>query len=230
MRILSCCKFVFTNTGKSYGMTKGLNIYDFRVCEYSTDPQTDYDYPCSFSDIISSLVETASILSSTGRRGVVNLSLGGLGNRRLEFIYDEYFQDIVDSGGIIAVAAGNEGQNACDYVPAFSTLAITVGAYDVDDIQSSWSNFGSCVDVYGPGVDVTAAVASNNNNNYETWSGTSMASPAIAGLVANILMQCEAESVGGTCSMDTNQVKYPKKKIILQMRDTLIMVVCEIFE
>lgn len=82
---------------------------------------------------------------------------------------------------------GNENVDACDVSPAYSTNAITVGSYDRKRRKSSFSNWGSCVDIWAPGTSILSAVASGRDNKYEYKQGTSMASPYIAGMVANLL-------------------------------------------
>jgi len=82
-----------------------------------------------------------------------------------------------------AVAAGNEDQDACNVSPASAPSAITVAASDDTDTRAYFSNFGSCVDVFAPGVDITSAWYSSNSAT-NTISGTSMASPHVAGAAA----------------------------------------------
>src|SRR5690606_15589144 len=90
----------------------------------------------------------------------------------------------VNAGITFAVAAGNENQNACNVSPARTPLAITVAASDpTNDNKASFSNYGSCVDIWAPGVGIKAAWASSNTST-NTISGTSMASPHVAGAAA----------------------------------------------
>jgi Subtilase family len=81
------------------------------------------------------------------------------------------------------VAAGNENQNACLYQPASSQYALTVGSIDMDDSRSSFSNFGSCVQVFAPGRDITSSWWTSDTAT-NTISGTSMATPHVAGIAA----------------------------------------------
>jgi subtilisin family serine protease len=84
------------------------------------------------------------------------------------------------------VAAGNSGANACNYSPARAPSAITVGATTSTDARASYSNYGSCLDIFAPGSGITSAWK-NSNTATKTISGTSMASPHVAGVAALFL-------------------------------------------
>jgi subtilisin family serine protease len=81
----------------------------------------------------------------------------------------------------LAVAAGNNSADACNYSPASAASATTVGSTTSSDGRSSFSNYGSCVDIYAPGSSITSA---RLNGTSTTMSGTSMASPHVAGVGA----------------------------------------------
>jgi subtilisin family serine protease len=78
---------------------------------------------------------------------------------------------------------GNENANACLYQPASSQYALTVGSIDMDDSRSSFSNYGNCVQVFAPGRDITSSWWSSDTAT-NTISGTSMATPHVAGIAA----------------------------------------------
>lgn len=130
------------------------------------------------SDVIASL-DWIIANHPSGTPGVVNMSLGGPYNFALNVaVIRASF-----AGLVTTVAAGNEGDVACNYSPASSSGAITVGATDSTDWSPSWSNYGFCVDIFAPGV----AVDSLRNNGSSTpvrAEGTSVAAPHVAGIAA----------------------------------------------
>jgi subtilisin family serine protease/subtilisin-like proprotein convertase family protein len=107
---------------------------------------------------------------------VANLSLGGGASPTL----DAAIANLVASGVTTVVAAGNENQNACNVSPAREPTAITVGSSTQTDGRSSFSNFGTCVDIFGPGSSILST-SNGSNTATATLSGTSMASPHVAG-------------------------------------------------
>lgn len=113
---------------------------------------------------------------------VANMSLGGGMSRPL----NTAVAGAIRSGLIFAVAAGNDNRDACNYSPASVKDAITVGASTVDDTRAYFSNTGSCVDIFGPGLDILSTWIGSNSAT-KTISGTSMASPHVAGLIAYYL-------------------------------------------
>lgn len=114
-------------------------------------------------------------------KGVVsNMSLGGSKSTAV----NDASAALVASGVFLAVAAGNSGDDAAFYSPASESTVCTVGATTIDDKRISWSNYGTVVDVFAPGVDITSTWLDGTTN---TISGTSMASPHIAGLGAYLL-------------------------------------------
>ncbi|HEX8831459.1 MAG TPA: S8 family peptidase [Longimicrobium sp.] len=106
---------------------------------------------------------------------VANMSLGG----GYSSAQNTAVTNLVNSGVFLAVAAGNENQNACNVSPASAPAVTTVAASDRTDLRASFSNYGSCVDIYAPGVSITSTWLSGGTN---TISGTSMASPHVAGV------------------------------------------------
>jgi subtilisin family serine protease len=118
---------------------------------------------------------------------VANMSLGGGLSSSLNNACDA----LVAAGTFLAVAAGNDNANACSYSPASARLAYTVGStgrYEAGgpapyDVRSSFSNWGTCVDVFAPGARILGAGIATKSS-YTTLSGTSMASPHACGTAA----------------------------------------------
>jgi subtilisin family serine protease len=110
---------------------------------------------------------------------VANMSLGGGASSAL----DTAVNNLSNSGVAIAVAAGNSNANACNSSPARAANAITVGSTTTTDARSSFSNFGTCLDIFAPGSGILSAWATSNTAT-ATLSGTSMASPHVAGVAA----------------------------------------------
>jgi serine protease len=117
------------------------------------------------------------VTGNAARPAVANMSLGGGASSAV----DTAVANSIASGITYAVAAGNSGANACDYSPSRVGAALTVGATTSGDAVASYSNFGSCVDLFAPGSAITSTWSNGGTN---TISGTSMATPHVAGAAA----------------------------------------------
>jgi cerevisin len=164
-----------TTAGKKYGIAKNANVVAVKVLGSNGSG--------TLSDVIKG-IEWVVEQHKAGkkRKSVANMSLGGGKSRILEVAVDR----AVDAGVHFAVAAGNENADACYSSPAGAKKPITVGATDRRDTITWFSNTGKCVDILAPGLDITSAwIGSPYALN--TISGTSMASPHVAGAFAAVL-------------------------------------------
>lgn len=162
-----------TIAGTRFGVAKGATIVPVRVLD------------CAGSGTLSGVVAGLSWIGNdlpSGTPAVVNMSLGGAASPTL----DSAVQSLIDRGVTVVVAAGNSTADACTASPARVPGAITVAASARDDLFASYSNFGSCVDVIAPGTAITSAWYTGTTAN-ASISGTSMAAPHVAGLVAQQL-------------------------------------------
>ncbi|KAG4220271.1 hypothetical protein PC116_g31250 [Phytophthora cactorum] len=129
-------------------------------------------------------------------KGVVaNMSLGS----DFSFTVNFAAQALVEAGVFLAVAAGNSARDARDTSPASEPSVCTVGASDKTDAIAYFSNYGSVVDVFAPGVDVVSSFIGGKDVTH-TYSGTSMASPHVAGLGAYLLALEGQKSPTELCS------------------------------
>ncbi|KAK4172180.1 putative alkaline serine protease [Triangularia setosa] len=165
-----------TIAGKTYGVAKKAQVIGIKVFDDQPEPGAQT------SDIISALDYVVKEFKDHGKPSVVNLSLGG----GVSPAMDRAVASAVRSGVTVVVAAGNEGAQATTSSPAREPLAITVGASDVADKSAYFSNYGKIVDIFAPGVKILSTwIGSTEATN--TISGTSMASPHVAGAVAQII-------------------------------------------
>ncbi|MCF6776288.1 S8 family peptidase [Thiotrichales bacterium 19X7-9] len=157
-----------TISGSLYGVAKQSTVHGVRVLGCDGYGTTD--------DIVKGI---DWIIQENQHPAVANMSLGGGISQAL----DDAVNNGVANDITFVVAAGNDNQNACNYSPARETTAITVGATDEYDQRSVFSNYGKCVDIFAPGTDITSA-SNKDNTSSRVLSGTSMASPHVAGAVA----------------------------------------------
>jgi subtilisin family serine protease len=163
-----------TIAGKETGIAKKANIICVQVLS-STGSGT-------IAGVVQGINFVAEEAKKSGRKSVANMSLGGGKSDAV----NEAVTAAVASGVTFVVAAGNSDEDACEYSPASTPSAITVAASTNKDARADFSNWGSCVDVFAPGQDIYSSWA---DGTYKTISGTSMASPHVAGIAALYLSQ-----------------------------------------
>ncbi len=150
----------------TYGVAKGSLLRGVRVLN------------CSGSGTTSGVIAGINWVASNHiKPAVANMSLGG----GFSSAQNSAVNSLANAGVFIAVAAGNSNANACNYSPASAANATTVASSTSSDAKSSFSNYGSCVHLYAPGSSITSTWLNGGTN---TISGTSMASPHVAGVGA----------------------------------------------
>ncbi|QRK10790.1 S8 family serine peptidase [Archangium violaceum] len=155
--------------GSTWGVAKNVRLHAVRVL--------DCNGSGSWSGVIAGL---DWVTANHTKPAVANMSLGGGANQAV----DDAVRLSIAAGVTYAVAAGNDTADACTKSPARTGEALTVGATDSSDTRPSWSNYGSCVDIFAPGVGITSAYHTGGT---ASMDGTSMASPHVAGAAALFL-------------------------------------------
>lgn len=154
--------------GKSYGVAAGVTLHSVRVIG------------CDGRGTTTSVIQgLAWIADNVQHPAVANMSLSGASSPAIDLAVTK----LVEAGITVVVAAGNENQDACYSSPARVPAAITVGATSKTDQRASFSNYGSCVDIMAPGVDISSAQQTSDDASGKQ-SGTSMASSHVAGVAA----------------------------------------------
>lgn len=165
----------------TFGVCKDANLIAVKVL--------DCNGSGSFSGILKGLdwvykqhVNKQRTNSQKRVKSIINMSLGGGYSRMINNLVDSLISRNEDF--YIVVAAGNEDQDACSTSPASAESVLTVMASDKDDERAWFSNWGACTDIYAPGVDIMSSVP---NNKVATYSGTSMSSPLMVGVLNHYL-------------------------------------------
>ncbi len=154
--------------GATYGVAKGVSLVAVRVLN------------CSGSGTTSGVIAGVDWVTKNHKSpAVANMSLGG----GLSTSLNTAVANSIASGVTYAIAAGNSNRDACRFSPASVSTAITVGATTNTDARASYSNYGKCLDIFAPGSSITSDWNSSNTAT-NTISGTSMATPHVAGVAA----------------------------------------------
>ena len=154
--------------GSTWGVAKSVNLVPVRVLD------------CTGSGTLSGVIAGIDwVAGSTLRPAVANMSLGSAKSSTVNAAVAGAY----NKGVTMVVAAGNSNADACNYSPSSEPTAITVGATTNTDARASYSNYGSCLDVFAPGTNITSAWYTGTTAT-NTISGTSMASPHVAGVAA----------------------------------------------
>ncbi|XZW40166.1 S8 family peptidase [Acinetobacter baumannii] len=164
--------------GTTYGVAKNVNLVPIRILG------------CDGSGASSNVIAGLDWILKNGKKpAVVNMSLGGATSSSL----DSAVENLYNNGYVMVVAAGNSNTDACTSSPARVSKAITVAATDNTDTRASYSNYGSCVDIFAPGSQINSSWIGNNTAT-KILNGTSMATPHVAGVVAEMLQSTPTAS------------------------------------
>jgi subtilisin family serine protease len=180
--------------GTTWGVAKNVRLHAVRVLD------------CAGSGSWSGVIAGVDwVTANHVKPAVANMSLGGPANQAV----DDAIRRSIRAGVTYVVAAGNDNRDACGSSPARTQEALTVGATDINDARATFSNWGSCLDLFAPGVAISSAWNSSDTATLSA-SGTSMAAPHVAGAVATYLQAYPAASPATVASVMTGDASMFK--------------------
>lgn len=154
--------------GTLYGVAKNVNLISVRV------------FSCVGITTWSRLIMAVDwITENAVEPAVVNMSIGGMAEEAMDIA----IENSIATGIHYVLAAGNNNSDACNFSPARTPGALTVGASTISNEKASFSNYGDCLDIYAPGQNIISAFIEDDTSS-RSFSGTSMAAPHVAGLAA----------------------------------------------
>lgn len=185
---------------KEYGVAKKANLIAVKILDSKGDGE--------MSDLIKGIEYVSqqhinnTKNNSEFKGSVINLSIGA----EKSFALDLTIHAATELGVHVVVAAGNEDEDACSSSPSDSTDAITVGAMTFSDYRAFFSNWGKCVDIFAPGFNIMSTWIGPQNNEIKSLTGTSMASPFVAGLAAYLLSLLPEKSSQFNVNYNSNEL------------------------
>src|SRR6266550_293541 len=154
--------------GSQYGVAKGVHLVAVKVLDCSGSG--------SFAGVAQG-IDYVTAQHAAGAPAVANMSLGAQGS---DTTTENAVRNSIADGVAYAIASGNSNADACGFTPARVAEAITVNASDINDARASFSNFGTCTDIFAPGVNITSSWNTSDTAT-NTINGTSMATPHVTG-------------------------------------------------
>ncbi|WP_367129924.1 S8 family peptidase [Saccharothrix sp. HUAS TT1] len=183
-----------TIAGSQYGVAKGATVYGVRVLNNAGSGTT--------ADVVEGI---DWVTNNHVKPAVANMSLGG----GVSTTIDSAVSRSIAAGVTYAIAAGNSNTNASSFSPARVAAAITVGATTNTDARASYSNYGSVLDIFAPGSSITSAWHTSDSAT-NTISGTSMATPHVAGAAARYLQGARSATPAQVASYLVGQATTSK--------------------